>query len=145
MNITLIVGDFARVVEGKLDVLGAGWTVCGPGPLNMGIGILAEVAWAEMDETHHIEFVLLDDKGKVVPDEKGDPLFKVNADLTTRKPPGVLLGAPQVFPMAFNVNGVPVPPGKRYRLMVTHNGNPNIGWDWSFNSRPNDGPQQLAG
>lgn len=144
MNITLIVGDVARVAEGKLDVLGAGWTLCGPGPVNLGVGVLVEVPWAELGESHHFELVLLDHKGQVVPGPNGEPLMRIHAELATQKPPGVLLGAPQIVPMALNLNGVPVPPGGRYKLLLTHKESPNVSWEWSFNTRPGQ-QQQLAG
>lgn len=144
MNITLIVGEYARVADGKLDVIGAGWTITGPGPVTMGIGILAEVPWSEMGTPHSIELLLVDEKGVAVPGPGGDPLFKVDATLVAEKPPGVLLGAPNISCMGLNAVGVPIPPGRRYRLIATVDGSPHLGAEWSFNTRPAQ-PQQLAG
>ncbi|HET9443025.1 MAG TPA: hypothetical protein VFO65_06860 [Acidimicrobiales bacterium] len=136
MKITLLLCDMARVAEGKLDVLGAGWTVAGPAPVNLGIGMLAEVPWADMGEQHRVELELVDGRGEVVPNEQGDPLFRVEAALHTERPAGVLLGSPAVVPMALNVNALPVPPGGRYTLRATIDGQSSVDWEVSFSTRP---------
>ena len=136
MRIILLLGDLARVADGKLDVLGAGWTVAGPGPVNLGIGMLTQVPWAEMGEEHRVELVLVDSRGEVVPGENGDPLFRVEAALRTERPPGVLLGSPAVVPLALNVNNLPVPPGGRYSIRASVDGHTSVDWEAPFSTRP---------
>jgi hypothetical protein len=40
---TLILADYAQAAEGKLNVIGGGWTVTGPLPAPSAIGLIVDV------------------------------------------------------------------------------------------------------
>ena len=67
MKATLILADYARVSEGKLDVLGAGWTVAGPDEVTMGLGVLVEVPWDQTNRSHQMVVRLLGEDGQLYP------------------------------------------------------------------------------
>lgn len=112
----MVLGDFARVTEGKLDVLGGGWKVTGPGPVNMGIGLIVEVPWTETNVKHKLRIQLVGEDGQLVqlPGPPGQPAstLEVSSDFELGRPPGVAPGASLPFALAVNVNNVPLPPGE---------------------------------
>jgi hypothetical protein len=136
VKVTMILADVARVSEGKLDVLGGGWSVTGPDPSPSAIGLIIEVPWAQTGVTHPFELVLMTDAGAPVPGPNGDPLARFAGELETARPPGVLLGGPFVIPLALNIPPLPLDPGSRYRWTLTVDGNPNVDWELSFSTRP---------
>jgi hypothetical protein len=119
--LTLLLGDVARVAEGKLDILGAGWSVTRT-PANLGVGMLVEIPWAEIGPAHRIEVVLQDEEGQVLTKEDGEPVLKIDAELGAHRPPGVVLGLPVTIPIAITCTGVPLAPGHRFRLQAAVDG-----------------------
>jgi hypothetical protein len=143
MELQVILCDVTRVSEGKLDLLGAGWTAIRGGQVQFGIGIIATVPWSELDVEHTVEFVLADDKGAVVTSPNGDPLLRGEFKFKGQKPVGVLLGAPAVVPIPINLT-MELPYGKRMKVVVTADGHGSIDWEAAFSTQPDPGPQQLA-
>lgn len=80
----LILGDFAQVMGGKLNLMGGGWTRFSPPqyPATIQVGIAAgvRVPYSEAEDKHHIELRM--------EDADGAELWKVEADLETGRPAG---------------------------------------------------------
>lgn len=136
MKLTMILGDFARVADGKLDVLGGGWNVTGPGPTNLGIGIITEVAWDELDAKHTLRVRLEDHEGHPVRNSDGSPALEFEGEMVTQRPPGVLLGLPVVNHLGVNIAGIQLPPGRHFRLQAAADGYENPDWCVTFSTRP---------
>jgi hypothetical protein len=117
----MLLGDMARVSDGKLDVLGAGWAVATV-PTNFGVGLLVDVPWSALGGNYHIEVKLQTAEGDVVLNDSGDPLLSVSHDLNPHRPPGVVLGLPATGAMAWNFGGVPLVADRQYRLQASVNG-----------------------
>jgi len=136
MKVTMILGDLARVAEGKLDVLGGGWSVTGPDPSPSAIGLIIEIPWAQTGVSHPFELLLLDAEGVPVLNAEGDAVARFAGEMETARPPGVLLGGPFVIPLALNIPPLPLPAGGRYRWQLHIDGSSNIDWELAFSTRP---------
>src|ERR1700745_2232095 len=67
MRVTMLLADSAHVAGGKLYVWGGGWSVMGPGPTAMSIGLRIEIPPDEIDREHQWRLALLDEEGRPVP------------------------------------------------------------------------------
>jgi hypothetical protein len=137
MNVTtFIVCDYARVADGKLDVLGGGWNLTGPDPVPSAIALTVEVPWAETDETHKLVLALLRDDGSLAESDDGQPLFRAEADLVIQRRPGVILGDAEYHHLAIGVPPLPFRAGARYRWSVTIDGVSKPEWERWITVRP---------
>jgi hypothetical protein len=143
MKVTMILADFAQVAEGKLTVVGGGWSVTGPIPGPSAVGILIEVPWDRSNERHHFELVLVDADGEPVmaPDQAGNiqPL-RVGGDFEVGRPPGIKRGTPLTVPLAVLLGPQPLEPGQRYEWRLTVNGQSDENWRPAFSMRPMPAP-----
>ena len=48
----MLLADFAQVADGKLTVVGGGWSLTGPEPTPFGIAILVHVPWDQANRRH---------------------------------------------------------------------------------------------
>src|SRR4051794_17346369 len=58
MKVTMILADSAQAVDGKLYVLGGGWSLAGPGPTPMALAVKIEVPWDRGNMRHHLTIEL---------------------------------------------------------------------------------------
>ena len=89
----LILADAAQVMEGKLYLLGGGWSVVTaqqPFPVQQRLGIAAavRVPWHETNQRHPIEIEVLTDDGS--------SLARIGAELEAGRPPGLPPGDQRV-------------------------------------------------
>ena len=79
----LILGDFAEVINGKLYLMGGGWSRFAPAsyPATMQFAIAAgvRVPWLESNEPHHLVIEMQAADGQVV--------FRVEGEVETGRPP----------------------------------------------------------
>jgi|GEM_PF-5395028 len=116
IELEVTLADFAKVSEGKLDVMGAGWTDWGGGS-NVGpmaVVILAKVpaSWAGQEIT--LDVRLVDGDGQFVDHA---PNFQVKAT----SPAGARPGASVTMPLAVNMGPFPLTPNNAYEWRVTVN------------------------
>jgi Family of unknown function (DUF6941) len=137
MEATVLIGDYARAVENKLDVIGAGWTHTGPGAVNFGIGIIVSVSWDEANTKHHFVLDLLDADGRAVmaPDGSQPLLHAEFAEFEVGRPPGMRPGTSQNVALALNVAGMPLPAGERYQLRLVPDGDEDAAVSVAFETR----------
>jgi len=134
----MMLADSAQVADGKLYVLGGGWSVTGPDPTPSAIAMKLEIDWTEADRPHHWELYLEDADGHpvLVPGPEGPQAIEVRGDFQVGRPPGIAPGSPIDLPLAVNVGPLPLAAGTRYtwRLVVDGEGAPD--WALSFTTRP---------
>lgn len=125
METILILCDYAEAVNGKLYIMGGGWTMCPPGPRNMSVAVRILVPWGETNIRHTLTLMLQDDSGGIV--ELGDPPVKVQHEggFEVGRPPGVPAGAELDFTAVMGFMGLPLEPGKSYRWQLEINGEPS--------------------
>jgi hypothetical protein len=136
---TLILADYARVSEGKLDVLGAGWTVAGPDEITMGLGVMVEVPWDQTNRAHQMVVRLLGEDGQLypLPGPPGEAPRGIEArtDFEVGRPPGIAAGTAQPFALALNLAQVPLAPGRRYEWRLEIDGESQDDWRVTFQTR----------
>ena len=75
MKITLLLADFARVADGKLDVIGGGWSMMNAqGPFGFFVAALFQIPWDQTNHKHTFRLELLDADGHGVPTQEGDTI-----------------------------------------------------------------------
>ncbi|MGH9136517.1 MAG: DUF6941 family protein [Acidimicrobiales bacterium] len=135
MRATLILADAAQVAEGKLYVLGGGWTFTGPAPAPMAIGCLIDVPWDQTNRKIPFRIQLLDADGEPA-ELAGAGRVDINGQFETGRPAGLPPGSPITVPFAVNLGALPLQPGRRYEWRLTLDGETDDDWILPFNTRP---------
>lgn len=135
----MLLCDAAQVADGKLYILGGGWSVTGPDPAPSAIAIKLEVDWHEAAASHHWELFLVDADGREVSFETpdgGTQLVEIRGDFEVGRPEGVPAGTPIDLPLAINLGPLPLEPGSRYTWRFTVDGGTDEAWVLGFTTRP---------
>jgi hypothetical protein len=138
----MLLADSAQVADGKLWILGGGWTITGPGPQPCAVAIKLSVELPEFSKPHHWELVLEDADGRQVSFEtpEGPQAIEVRGDFRADQPEGVPVGTPVDVPIAVNFGPIPLPPGQRFSWRLVIDGDTLPGAVCSFSTRPAPAP-----
>lgn len=133
----MLLADAAQAVQGKLYVLGGGWSITGPGPTPMAIAIKVEVPWDHTNRRHTWSLELIDEDGQpvLVPTPEGEQAIKIGGEFEVGRPPGLPPGTPIDLPLVVNLAPLPLPAGQRleWRLTISeYEGD----WRVAFMTRP---------
>jgi hypothetical protein len=136
--------DAAQVADGKLYILGGGWSMTGPDPVPSAIALKIEVDWNEASRAHHWELFLEDADGRPVLVETPDGAqpVEVRGEFTVTQPPSVPEGSPIDVTLAVNMGPIPLPPDARYTWRLTVDGEALPGADLRFTTRPRPSPAE---
>ena len=146
MKVTMLLADFAQVADGKLTVVGGGWSLTGPDPTPFGIAILVHVPWDQANRRHTLRLELVDADGRAVttPGENdGEPapiVFLDDIEFEVGRPAGIKPGTPLELPLAVNSGPLPLEPGGRYEWRLTIDGEGDEDWRLAFSVRMADEP-----
>jgi hypothetical protein len=134
----MLLCDSAQVADGKLYILGGGWSVTGPMPVPSAVAVKLEVDWHELSKTHHWELFLEDADGQPVMIETpdGSQPIEMRGDFATAHPVGVPEGSPVDVPMAVNLGPLQLAPASRYTWRLVVDGERLPGAAVSFATRP---------
>jgi hypothetical protein len=141
MKVTMLLADFAQVSDGKLTVVGGGWSITGPEPVPFGIGILVHVPWDLANTRHTLRLELLDADGRPVElaledgDEEQPVVFFDDVPFEVGRPPGIKPGTPLEFVVAVNSGPLPLEPGARYEWRLSIDGRQQDDWRLPFSVR----------
>jgi hypothetical protein len=140
VKVTMMLADYAQVAEGKLTVVGGGWSLTGPEPVPFGIAILIQVPWDRANERHLMRLELVDADGRPVTvetdeDEEEQPIvFFDDLPFEVGRPPGLKPGTYLDFPVAINSAPLPLEPGLyEWRLTIDDESDPD--WRLPFTVR----------
>ncbi|MDD5448681.1 MAG: hypothetical protein PHO53_05900 [Actinomycetota bacterium] len=124
MKTNMLLCDYAEAIEGKLYIMGGGWSLCPAGPRNMSIAMLILVPWNETNTQHKLTLMLLDEDGNQV--NLGEPPREVKQEgsFEVGRPPGVPPGSDIGVALVFNFIGIPFTPGAGYRWQLEIDGQP---------------------
>ena len=138
MNVTMLLADSAQVAEGKLYILGGGWSLSGPEPVPSAVAIKVEVDTHEFDRMHHWELFLEDADGQLVQFEspEGPQTIEIRGDFSASAPEGVPAGTPVDVPIAVNLGPIPLRPNSRFTWRLVIDGESLSGATASFTTRP---------
>jgi hypothetical protein len=134
----MILADSAQVADGKLYILGGGWSVTGPDPSPSAVAMKVSVDSPEFNENHHWELFLEDTDGQLVQFEtpEGTQTIEVRGDFSATAPSGVPVGTPVDVPIAVNFGPIPLAPSSRFTWRMVIGGESLPGATVSFTTRP---------
>ena len=135
----MLLADFAQVADGKLTVVGGGWSLTGPELVPFGIALLIQVPWDRANLRHLMRLELLDADGQPVSldmDEGGEQpvVFFDDLPFEVGRPPGLKPGTYLDFPVAVNSAPLPLDPGT-YEWRLTIDGQADPDWRLPFTVR----------
>ena len=127
MKVTMLLADYAQVADGKLTVVGGGWSLTGPEPSPFGIAILVHVPWDQANRRHTLRLELVDADGVpvTVPGDDGEEepvVFLNDVEFEVGRPAGIKPGTPLELPLGVNSGPLPLEPGGRYEWRLSING-----------------------
>ncbi len=134
----MLLADSAQVADGKLYILGGGWSVTGPDPTPSAVAIKVAVDWHEFNTNHHWELFLEDADGVPVSFDspEGPQVIEVRGDFSATAPDGVPVGTPVDVPIAVNFGPIPLQAGSRFTWRMVIDGESLPGATVSFTTRP---------
>jgi hypothetical protein len=134
----MLLADFAQVSDGKLIVIGGGWSMTGPEPMPFGLAILIRVPWDQANHRHVMRLELLDADGQLVTVDVEDGtepvVFFDDVEFEVGRPAGVKPGTPLDLPLAVNAGPMPLAPGV-YEWRLTIDGLGDDDWRLPFTVR----------
>lgn len=137
----MLLADFAQVSDGKLIVIGGGWSMTGPEPMPFGLAILIRVPWDQANHRHVMRLELLDADGQLVTVDVEDGtepvVFFDDVEFEVGRPAGVKPGTPLDLPLAVNAGPMPLAPGV-YEWRLTIDGLGDDDWRLPFTVREVD-------
>lgn len=139
MKVTLMLADAAQVADGKLYILGGGWSAIVPGGPFAVAGKI-EVPYDRATETHEWRLELVDADGQPVLvhpalDAEPQPLV-LSGSFSTGIPPHVVPGTPLDSVIAANfAPGLPLAPSSRYQWRFSIDGQEDEDWSLGFSTR----------
>ncbi len=138
MNVTLLLCDAAQVADGKLYILGGGWSLTGPDPVPSAVALKIGVDWHEAELPHHWELFLEDGDGQPVMVQTPDGVqpVEVRGEFTVNQPQGVPEGSPIDVALAVNLGPLPLNPGSRFTWRMIIDGEALPGATLGFTTRP---------
>jgi hypothetical protein len=134
----MMLADAAQVAEGKLNVLGAGWTEIGPHPHPFAIATIIEVPWQKTNALHQFRMELIDLDGRpvTVVAENGEQPVAIEGTFEVGRPPGARAGSAQPWMFALNSGPLPLAPGSHFEWRMAINGATQEDWRLAFSTRP---------
>lgn len=115
LSVTMILADHVQSAEGKLNVIGGGWTFTegGVNAVPFGIGMIVEVPWDMTNHPHTMTLSLEDEDGAPIVLPDGNKV-SVSIQFEVGRPPGHPKGVPLIEPFSLNSGPLPLEPGRRY-------------------------------
>ena len=137
MRVTMMRADAAQVADGKLYILGGGWSVTGPDATPSAVVIKLEIDRHETGTSHYWELFLEDADGRpvVLETPEGPQTIEVRGEFEAGEPVGIPDGAPVDLPIAINFGPLPLAPGQRYTWRLVIDGNTPNGGAIGFSTR----------
>ncbi len=136
VRVTLLLADAAQVANGKLYILGGGWSVTWTDPTPSAIALKIEVPWDQANRRHAVKLQLLDADGHPVrPSIPGiaQPV-EVTGEFEVGRPAGITPGTPLDALLAINLAPMPLSPA-RYVWRLSIDGQSHEDWQVAFSVR----------
>jgi hypothetical protein len=134
MRVTMMLADAAQEVNGKLYVLGGGWSVTGPVLPPMALALKLDVPWSAAHQEHEFLLVLVDADGHPVRVAGDGGEVQAGGTFEVGRPEGLPPGTDIDFAFAVTVPSLPLAPG-RYAWQLWIDGETNEDWQRPFQVR----------
>lgn len=138
----MLLADAAEAVNGKLYILGGGWSLRDARPIPIAIALLVEVPWTQANIQHLLQIDLVDEDGRpvIVEAPTGPQPFQLRIPFEVGRPAGLQAGTPLTLPLAINLAPIALQPARRYVLRCSINGDTQDHWQVSFATFPQSPP-----
>jgi hypothetical protein len=132
VKVTLLLADYAKVADGKLDVLGAGWSMMrAAGPFGFFVAALFQIPWDQTNVKQAFRLELLDADGRPVPTPDESDTIRIDGEFEAGRPPGMKPGTPVDVPLVVPIGPLLLDSG-RYEIRLTINGETKEDWFVAF-------------
>ena len=134
----MLLADAAQVAEGKLNILGGGWDVCGPGPAPMAIAVILEVPPSQARRKHTWSMVLVDQNGEpaLLPADGQKSTVAIHGEIQRiRSPKSAPLQESINLRFVINIAPLPLEPGSSYAWRLSIDNKTHKDWQISFRTR----------
>ena len=120
----MLLCDAAQVADGKLYILGGGWSMTGPGPRALGRGAQDRRGLARGRAFAPLGAVLGGCRraSGADGDHRGQPAGRGARRVHREPPPGIPEGSPIDVALAVNLGPIPLAPGTRFAWRLTIDG-----------------------
>lgn len=137
MRATILLCDYAQVANGKLYILGGGWSVTSVPLPPSAIAVKLEVPWDQADAPLEVRLALVDTDGTPIMDQNpaGPQPIRVTAHLDVRRLPGLAPGTPLDAVLAVGLPPLPLDAGGRYTWQLEIDGDSQEDWHLDFSVR----------
>jgi hypothetical protein len=135
VKVTMLLADAVEAAEGKLYILGGGWSVRSPDPVPMAIALYVQVPRDRTNEEHVWVLELVDADGQAVLVDEDDEPVRLEGGFEVGRPPGTKPGTPIDVPLAINFGPMPLEPGGRYEFRLAIDGESDEDWRLAFSTR----------
>lgn len=139
MEATVLLCDAAQSVNGKLYILGGGWSITGPRPTPSALAIKLDVPWTDANRPILVKAQLVDPDGQLVllpaPDGTSKSV-EIEMQVEVGRPPGLLPGTTLDSTVAISLPPLPLPTGSRFVWQVEIDGESKPHWQIAFTTRP---------
>ena len=130
-----MLADSAQAVNGKLYILGGGWSITNASNVTMSIAIKLEVPWIEANTRHNLKITLVTEDEIPVKTEDGRNC-EAQGDFEVGRPAGLRSGTPLDVTLAVNIARLNLSPDSRYVWRCFIDDNTRDDWQLSFSTRP---------
>ncbi len=137
----MLLADAVQAVNGKLYILGGGWSVIGTEPTPTGIAIKIGVPWTEANKQHGFKLTLVDEDEKpvIVQTPIGDRPLELEGNFEAGRPAGIKPGTSLDVVLAVNLGPLPLRPGTSYVWRFFIDNDTKEDWQLAFTTRPAKG------
>lgn len=134
----MLLADSAAVSEGKIFMLGGGWSLTSVPTPPFAVVIRIEVPWSEANEQHTLTLELLNDDFTPVTVQVPGQAVPVVAtgQFEVGRPPGMTRGSPLALPIVFNFQPLALAAGRRYVWRLVIDGRTDRARQIAFSTRP---------
>jgi hypothetical protein len=138
MKVTMLLADAAQAVDGKLYVIGGGWSITGPAPSPSAIAMKVEVPWDQANTKHTFDLSLVDADGNpvIVTTPQGEQAIQIGGEFEVGRPAGLIPGTPIDVTMAINLGPLPLAAASRFTWRLTIDNESREDWHVAFSTRP---------
>lgn len=138
MRVTMMLADAAQTVNGKLYILGGGWSQLGPAPTPFAVVLKIEVPYDQANRRHRWQLQLEDESGQAVrlATPQGEQAVQMGSDFEVQLPPGLPAGTPLDVPLVIQFGPLPLSPGRRYSFQLKLDDRADQHWRLPFSTRP---------
>jgi hypothetical protein len=121
LEVHLLLCDSAQAENGKVHMLGAGWSITSSPTAPHAVAVLIKVPWDRANQSMDLSLQLLDPDGSPVkvPTAEGPVVIGTEAKIEVGRPPGLAHGSMLDASFALSIPSLPLEPGRyEWRLTV---------------------------